>query len=90
MKSMTGFGQAAWQGDGCKISVEIRSVNQRFLETRFNMPREYMPCEAELRQMVQAAVARGKVDVNINRSGTVGGDFEVEVNTSLARAYVDA
>jgi uncharacterized protein (TIGR00255 family) len=90
MKSMTGFGQAAWQGDGCKISVEIRSVNQRFLETRFNMPREYMPAEAELRQLVQAAVARGKVDVNISRSGTAAGDFAVEVNTPLARAYVDA
>ncbi|MFI5395123.1 MAG: YicC/YloC family endoribonuclease [Candidatus Binatia bacterium] len=90
MKSMTGFGQAAWQGDGCKISVEIRSVNQRFLETRFNMPREYMQSEAELRQLVQAAVGRGKVDVNISRSGTVAGDFAVEVNTPLARAYVDA
>jgi uncharacterized protein (TIGR00255 family) len=87
---MTGFGQAAWQGDGCKISVEIRSVNQRFLETRFNMPREYAAFEAEFRQTVQAAVARGKVDVNINRSGTLAGDFAVEVNTALARAYVDA
>jgi uncharacterized protein (TIGR00255 family) len=87
---MTGFGQAAWQGDGCKISVEIRSVNQRFLEPRFNMPREYAACEAEFRQTVQAAVARGKVDVNINRAGTLAGDFAVEVNTALARAYVDA
>lgn len=87
---MTGFGQAAWQGDGCKITVEVRSVNQRFLETRFNMPREYAACEAEFRQAVQAAVARGKVDVNINRAGTLAGDFTVEVNTPLARAYVGA
>lgn len=89
MRSMTGFGQAAWQGEGCKITVEIRSVNQRFLETRFNMPREYMPWETELRQLVQAAVARGKVDVSINRSGALATDFAVEVNTPLARAYVD-
>ncbi|MBP1684818.1 MAG: hypothetical protein H6Q33_961 [Deltaproteobacteria bacterium] len=87
---MTGFGQATWQGDGCKISVEIRSVNQRFLEPRFNMPREYTAFEAEFRQAVQAAVARGKVDVNINRAGTLAGDFAVEVNTALARAYVGA
>jgi len=90
MKSMTGFGQAAWQGDGCKISVEIRGVNQRFLETRFNMPREYGAREAEFRQTVQASVARGKVDVNINRAGAAAGAFAVEVNTPLARAYVGA
>ncbi len=89
MRSMTGFGQAAWQGDGCKISVEIRSVNQRFLETRFNMPREYLQWESELRQLVQAAVARGKVDVNVSRSGALASDFAVEVNTAVARAYVD-
>jgi uncharacterized protein (TIGR00255 family) len=89
MKSMTGFGQAAWQGGGCKITAEIRSVNQRFLEARLNLPREYMPWEGELRQLVQAAVARGKVDVNISRAGTLAGDFTVEVNTPLARAYIE-
>jgi uncharacterized protein (TIGR00255 family) len=90
MKSMTGFGQAVWQGEGCKITAEIRSVNQRFLETRFNMPREYMQWESKLRQLVQAAVARGKVDVNISRSGVSASDVAVEVNAPLARAYVDA
>ena len=36
MRSMTGFGQASWQGKGYKISIEMRSVNQRFLEARFS------------------------------------------------------
>jgi uncharacterized protein (TIGR00255 family) len=89
MRSMTGFGQASWQGKGCKITVEIRSVNQRFLEARFALPREYLAWEAELRQTVQAAVARGKVDVNVSRSGPLVSEFGVEVNTPLARAYAD-
>jgi uncharacterized protein (TIGR00255 family) len=89
MKSMTGFGQATWQGKGCKITVEIRSVNQRFLEARFNLPREYLPWEAELREALQAAVARGKVDVNVTRSGPLVSEFAVEMNTPLARAYLD-
>ncbi len=89
MRSMTGFGQASWQGKGCKISVEVRSVNQRFLEARLNLPREYLQWEAELRQVVQAEVARGKVDVNLNRTGPLASDFVVEVNTRLGRAYVD-
>src|SRR5437867_1920502 len=88
MRSMTGFGQASWQGKGYKITVEIRSVNQRFLEARFNLPREYVPWEAELRELLQAAVARGKVDVNVNRSGPLASEFAVEVNTTLAKAYV--
>jgi len=88
MKSMTGFGQASWQGKGCKITVEVRSVNQRFLEARFNLPREYVPWEAELRELLQAAVARGKIDVNVNRSGPLTSEFSVEVNTALAKAYV--
>jgi uncharacterized protein (TIGR00255 family) len=66
----------------------VRSVNQRFLEARFNLPREYVPWEAALRQTLQEAVARGKVDVNVNRSGAAAGEFAVEVNARLARAYV--
>lgn len=90
MRSMTGYGQATWQGNGLKLSVEIRSVNQRFLEVRLNLPREYGAVEPQLRQLVQEAVARGKVDVAVMRSGLPDGDFTVELNESLARAYVDA
>jgi len=90
MRSMTGYGQASWQGEGVKISVEIRSVNQRFLEARLNLPREYASAEPQWRQVVQEAVARGKVEVTVGRSGLVGSDFTVEVNEPLARAYVEA
>ena len=51
------------------VSVEIRGVNQRFLEVKLNMPREYQPWEAELRAVVQEQVARGKVDVAVVRAG---------------------
>lgn len=89
MRSMTGFGQASWQGKGYKISIEMRSVNQRFLEARFNLPREYLAWEGELRSVVQEHVARGKVDVNVTRSGPLVSEFAVEVNTPLGRAYVN-
>lgn len=89
MRSMTGFGQASWQGGGRRFSVEVRSVNQRFLDVRLNLPREYQPWEDELRQLVVAVVERGKVDVAINRSGNTPGEVEVEINEPLARASVD-
>ncbi len=89
MRSMTGFGQASWQGDGRRIVVEARSLNQRSADARLNLPREYQPWETELRQLVIAAVARGKVDVNVSRSGSSPADFSVEIDEDLARASVD-
>lgn len=86
MNSMTGFGQASWQRGGRRLTVEVRSVNQRALDVRLNLPREYQPWEPELRQCVLAAVARGKVDVSITRSGSASRDFTVEINEPLARA----
>ena len=87
---MTGYGQAAWQRGGRSVTVEIKSVNQRFLEVKLNVPREYLPWEAELRALVQEQVARGKVDIAISRGGTASSQVTVEANLGLAKAYVDA
>lgn len=87
---MTGYGQAQWQRAGRSVSVEVRAVNQRFLEVKLNMPREYFPWEAELRTLVQEHVARGKVDISIFRGGTNGNEVTVEANVPLAKEYVAA
>jgi len=86
---MTGYGQARSQAGGRAITVEVRSVNQRFLEVKFNMPRELLAWEGEMRAIVQARVERGKVDVSINRAGSGAQTVSVEPNIDLARAYVD-
>ena len=65
-------------------------MNQRFLEVKLNMPREYSPWEAELRALVQEQVARGKVDISIFRGGANGGQVTVEANIALAKEYVAA
>jgi uncharacterized protein (TIGR00255 family) len=90
MRSMTGYGQAHWQHAGRSVGVEVRAVNQRFLEVKLNMPREYFPWEAELRALVQEQVARGKVDISILRGGANGGQVTVEANLALAKEYVAA
>jgi uncharacterized protein (TIGR00255 family) len=89
MRSMTGFGQASWEGGGRRINVEVRSVNQRFLDVRVSLPREWQGWEAELRQVVQDEVARGKVDVAVTRAGSEAGELQVEINEELARAVVE-
>ncbi|MFQ5666304.1 MAG: YicC/YloC family endoribonuclease [Candidatus Binatia bacterium] len=90
MRSMTGYGQASWQRTGCAVTVEVRGLNQRFLEVKLNMPREYWPWESDLRARVQRLVTRGKVDVSIFRGGRTDAHASVEVNVPLAKAYVAA
>ncbi|MCX8072102.1 MAG: YicC family protein [Candidatus Binatia bacterium] len=85
---MTGFGTATVRSGPWSWTVEVRSLNQRGLEVRFNMPRELYPLEAELRALVQHHAARGKVDVNVSRTGRGEAVLQVEANEALARAYV--
>lgn len=88
MRSMTGYGQASWQSDGKRLSVEVRSVNQRFLDVKLSMPRECQAWEAELRELVSGLAERGKVDVTIFRAGSGAEDVSVEANEALARAVL--
>ncbi len=85
---MTGYGHAEWKHGGRTLTVDVRSVNQRFLEVRFNMPREYLTWENELRAVVQDNVSRGKVDVAVGGGGNNSAQLAVEPNVDLARAYV--
>jgi uncharacterized protein (TIGR00255 family) len=88
MRSMTGYGQASWQGDGRRLSVEVRSVNQRFLDVKLSLPRDCQAWEAELRDLVSGVAERGKVEVTVFRAGSTADDYTVEVNEPVARAAV--
>lgn len=90
MRSMTGYGAASHQAGGRSLTVEIRAVNQRFLEVKFALPREFLPWEGELRSAVQGQVARGKVDVAITRGGSSDTEITMELNRPLAKAYASA
>ena len=68
MRSMTGYGAAAGHAGNCRLTVEIRSVNQRFLDLKLNVPREYGPFEPELRRVISAAIERGRVEVHVARA----------------------
>jgi uncharacterized protein (TIGR00255 family) len=68
MKSMTGYGAASGHAGTCRISVEVRSVNQRFLDLKLNVPREYGPYEPDLRRIVSSAIERGRVEVHVSRT----------------------
>ena len=90
IKSMTGYGSAKGNAAGFEISVELKSVNNRYLETSVRMPRSFLFAEEAVKSTVQQHISRGKVDVFINVSAVGVDDVKVSVNESLLKGYVEA
>lgn len=90
VKSMTGYGRGETVLDDLRITVELRSVNNRYLDCNFKLPRAYIFAESALKEKLQNRVGRGKVDVFVNLERTAGTDMTVTVNEPVARAYMDA
>ena len=90
VKSMTGYGRARQMRSGRDITVEVRSVNNRYLDCTVKMPRAYIFAEDAIKSRVQKAVSRGKVDVFITIDATGADETVVTVNEALARGYYDA
>lgn len=90
IRSMTGYGRAEGSFEGVSVTVELRSVNNRYLDCAVKMPRAYLFAEDALRERVQSKVGRGKVDVFVNITRTGGEALSVTVNEELAKAYIGA
>ena len=90
VKSMTGYGRARKTLSGRDITVEVRSVNNRYLDTTVKLPRAYIFSEDAIKQRVQKAVSRGKVDVFVSIDATAADETVVTVNEPLAKAYLEA
>ena len=91
VKSMTGYGRGERAFDGgLQITVELRSVNNRYLDCAVKMPRAYIFAEDAMKGMIQRVVARGKVDVFVTIVRSGGDDMVVTVNEALAKSYAAA
>ena len=88
VKSMTGYGRARQTLNGRDITVEVRSVNNRYLDCK--VPRTYIFAEDAVKARVQKAVSRGKVDVFITIDAAAADETVVAVNEPLARGYYEA
>lgn len=90
IRSMTGYGRGEDKRNGRAITVEVRAVNNRYLDCAVKMPRAFIFAEEGLKALVQKRIGRGKVDVFITVE-TLGGEAtEVTVNEPLARSYLAA
>ena len=87
---MTGYGRARQTLNGRDITVEVRSVNNRYLDCTVKVPRTYIFAEDSVKARVQKAVSRGKVDVFITIDAAAADETVVAVNEPLARGYYEA
>ena len=87
MHSMTGYGRCQIDRDGRLITVEVKSVNHRFLDVSFRLPRHLMFLDDAVRKGVAARLARGHVDVFVNYENHREDAREVRVDAALASAY---
>ena len=90
VKSMTGYGRAVETVNGREFTVEVRSVNNRYLDCTVKLPRSLSFGEDALRQAVRKNVSRGKVDVSVTVRSESGADEKVSLNSTLAAGYADA
>lgn len=83
MKSMTGFGNAIREKKNYQLEIEIKSVNQRFLDIQIRSPKVLGFVENELRQLIKTKLSRGRVDVFINLTYLGEQDKKVTINWQL-------
>ena len=89
MTSMTGYGYEEVTLENAVVSVEIKSVNSRFLDLTINLPPYLNQLEATFKNMITEKVVRGKVDVYIRVKETES-DAQVSVDENMAKAYAEA
>ena len=87
---MTGYGRAVETVNGREFTVELRSVNNRYLDCSVRLPRMLSFAEDAVKQAVKASISRGKVDVFISVRSEAGDEVQVTLNQSVVKSYLAA
>ena len=90
IKSMTGFGRGEHASDTLKFTVEMKSVNHRYLDANVRIPKEYAYLDTSIRSELKQFLGRGKVDVFITYEIIGEATYDLQFNEHLAQEYVDA
>ena len=90
IRSMTGFGRAQASVEGYNITVEIRSVNNRYFDFYAKMPRAFSFLEEKVKSLLSTEISRGKVECSLQIETTADESVIVSVNEPLAVGYVKA
>jgi uncharacterized protein (TIGR00255 family) len=87
---MTGYGLGAAETPGLKITVELRCVNNRFVDLKLRLPDELVPFEQDLRRKVTGTIKRGRVDVDLRLTRTGTSDVPLALNRPVVTAALEA
>ncbi len=90
IKSMTGYGRAVETINGREFTVELRSVNNRYLDCSVRLPRILTFTEEAIKQAVKASVSRGKVDVFVSVASEGGEEAQITLNKTVLEGYLTA
>lgn len=90
VKSMTGYGRAVETVNGREFTVELRSVNNRYLDCTVKLPRSLTFAEEAVKQAVKATISRGKVDVFITVRSEGAPDVKISLNAAMVEGYLTA
>ncbi len=90
INSMTGYGRSMMHLDGADITVEIKAVNNRFLDVNVRLPRSLSYCEDKIKSFVQSSMSRGKTDVFVTYVRTADEEVEIIPNLGVAKGYYNA
>ena len=88
IKSMTGFGRCEFADEKRKFTVEIKSVNHRYLDVNIKMPKKLNFFESTIRSLLKEYIERGKVDIYITYEDYTEDNFSLKYNASLAEEYL--
>ena len=88
MKSMTGYGRGSADGDNFSVSVDLKTVNNRFLDVHLRLSGELASLEPVIKRQISSRLARGRVDVTVNFEKTSQAAYEL--NRPLIGGYVNA
>lgn len=87
---MTGYGKAVTEENGTELTVEIKSVNHRFLDMNLKLPKMFWQFEDVIRKTVSERISRGHIDMFVSYADYSDSSKQCEVDFGLAKAYVDA
>ena len=90
IKSMTGYGCAKGMAGDLEISVELKSVNNRYLDASVRMPRSFLFAEDSVKAAISRHISRGKVDMFISVDSSASDNMNVKINEPLLRGYLSA
>ena len=89
IKSMTGFGRGEVSNERCHITVEMKSVNHRYLDVNIKMPKKLGIFEASVRNILKEYMQRGKVDIYVTYEDYTEGSMKLKYNKELAASYME-